>query len=137
MCLLKSLFSLKHHSPKSSSSTLPCHHCSPHSQRGKTWKLVTLTNTALLQWQLPTLKCLSCSTLTRHLSRASHKLWVPYYAPTICQLLLLIFGEGGELSSRLHNCHPVIHKSCSLLNRQIMTDQGRNLAATVDVTLMD
>lgn len=28
--------------------------------------------------------------------------------PTTCQLPLLTFGEGGEFSSCLHNCHPVM-----------------------------
>lgn len=45
------------------------------------------------------------------------------------------FREGGEFSSCLHNSHPVILKSSLLLNRQIMmTDQGRNMEATVDMT---
>lgn len=65
----------------------------------------------------------------------SHKLRVPQYMPTHLPASAPDFREGGEFRSCLHNSHPIILKSCLLLNRQIMmTDEGRNMEATLDMT---
>lgn len=133
--LLKSLSSLKHHSHKSSSSARSSHPCSLLILRG-----ASRGNRLHLQTQhCDNGNCpLSNAYLALPWQDASHKLQVPQYMPTTCQLQLLTFGEGGEFSSCLHNHHLVILKSSPLLNSQIMmTDQGRNLAATVDVNLTD
>jgi len=120
--LLKSLSSLQHHSHKGSSSTLSCHSCSlltlRQARRGNWLRSQTqhydnsncpLSNA--LPWK---------DTFHKHFSWAS--------GLTTCQLLLLTFG-GGEFSSCLHNCYPVILKSSPLLSSQILTtDRGGNLA---------